>query len=82
MIAAEKEKLSSAEIPARLAADPIASSIRVLGIAMRGPDTGEEIRLRGLLREFDADILPFARKAKARMLLKIVRTIGRGLLAW
>lgn len=57
-------------------ADPIASSIRVLGIALLGPDTGDEIRLRGLLREFDADILPFDRKAKARMLFKIVRAIG------
>jgi hypothetical protein len=75
MIAAEKRKLSSAQMPVWLAPEPIVSPIRVLGIALRGPDTGEEIRLRGLLRDFDADILPFDREAKVRMLFKILRTI-------
>lgn len=76
MTAAEEGELGSAQMSESVIAEPIVSATRVLGVAMRGPDTGEEIRLRGLLRQFDADILPFDRNSKGRMLLKIVRAIG------
>ena len=73
MANSEQQRLTP--IPRRASVVPgrEVSTIRVLGIATQGGGTSDEAQLRTMLREFDAEIVPFDRHAKAGMLLEIVR---------
>lgn len=71
------EKQQPAPIPTRISVAPTRapSAIRVLGVATKGPGTNDEDRLRAMLREFDAEIMPLDRHVKTQMLREIVRKI-------
>jgi hypothetical protein len=49
--------------------------IRVLGIATQGAGSTDEARLRTMIAEFDAEIMPFDRASKLGMLRAIARKI-------
>ena len=50
-------------------------NIRVLGIATQGAGSTDEARLRAMLREFNAEIMPFDRGSRTGMVREIVRKI-------
>jgi glycosyltransferase involved in cell wall biosynthesis len=74
---ASPERQRSSPLPIRpsVVGGREASTIRVLGIATQGAGSTDEARLRTMLREFDAEIIPFDRRARRRMLLEIARKI-------
>lgn len=71
------ETQSFASIPSQAPVVPARdrARIRVLGIATQGSGSSDEARLRTLLRDFDAEIFPFDRRDKTRMLREIVKKI-------
>jgi glycosyltransferase involved in cell wall biosynthesis len=67
--------LESATFATPLVESSKTPTIRVLGIATQGAGGNDEARLRTLLRNFDAEILPFDRAFKRQMTVDIVRKI-------